>query len=240
MQGTIAWASGAAAGGTAHEHRRRLAAFDAARRHSSLVRRLRLLLPLAGVTTLVAFVGAARIAVPEGLDLSVARTTVTRNAIIMEQPKLSGFDKASREYTVTAERATQLLSTPDEVRLEAIRAEIRLAGQGSATVTAAAGDYDNGKATLKLHGGIGLVSSDGYSLAMTDADIDLKGGTLVSANPVRVVYQDSETRGDRLSVREGGGIIVLESGVRTMLMPPKRKPAAAPTAAADKEDRASR
>lgn len=236
MQGTIAWASGAAAGGNAQQHRRRLAAFGAARRHSRLVRRLRLLLPAAGLLTLAAFVAAARIVVPEGLDLSVARTTVTRNAIIMEGPKLSGFDKASREYTVTAERATQLLSAPDEVRLDAVRAEIRLAGQGSATVTAAAGDYDNGRATLKLHGGIALVSADGYALDMADADIDLKGGTLVTANPVKVVYRDSETRGDRLSVREGGAVIVLESGVRTVLMPPKR-PAAATAAAAGKGDR---
>lgn len=207
-----------------HERRR---AFQAARRHSRLVRRLRVALPLAGASILLAFVGVTQFALPGALDLSVARLSVTRNSIIMENPHLTGFDADNREYSVEADRAIQALTSPSQVRLEDITARLRVPGQGTATIEAAAGDYDNTKSTLLLHGGIAVDSSEGYALRMTDADVDLRAGTMASSNPVTVSYEDSETTGQSLSVTRGGQLIVLEGGVRTVLMPPKRQPAPA-------------
>ena len=201
---------------------RRRSAFEAARRHSRFVRRMRVLLPVAGTLAVVIFAVATQFSLPTDLDISVARLSVTRNSIIMENPHLTGFDAKNREYTVSADRAVQALSAPDEVRLEDITALVKVEGQGSANVTAETGDYDNAAGTLKLFGGIAVDSSEGYTLRLEDADIDLKSGTMSSSNPVAVTYGDSRTTGEKISVSGGGHVIVLEEGVRTTLMPPKR------------------
>ena len=198
-------------------------AFQAARRHSRTVRRLRFLLPLAGALGLAAFVLLSRLGMPGDFDVTVAGTSVTANAIIMQDPKITGFDAEDRGYSLSADRAIQALARPDEVRLEDIEAEVSVAGGGSATVKAEAGDYDRSENTLKLHGVIAVDSSEGYSLRMTDAAIDLGAGTIASPNPVTVGYADSQTTGGSLSVTGGGQVIVLQGAVRTTLMPPKRR-----------------
>lgn len=183
---------------------------------------MRVLLPGAGIFAVLGLMVAAQLSLPADLDLSAARLSVTRNAIVMENPHLTGFDARKREYSVTASRAVQALATPDEVRLEEIRAVVSMEGQGTANVTAHSGDYDNSAGTLQLFGGIAINSSEGYTLRMEDAAIDLKDGTMSSANPVAVTYGDSRTTGESISVTGGGHVIVLENGVRTTLMPPKR------------------
>jgi lipopolysaccharide export system protein LptC len=216
--------SAPSAGPLVERHRRQLA-FQVARRHSRLVRRLRVLLPVGGALIVLAMVVSTRFALPVPLDLSLAKLSVTRNSIIMDNPHLTGFDRDRREYSVRADRAVQALTNPDAVRLESISATVKVAGQGEATITAGAGDYDNSTSALRLHGGIEVDSSEGYALRMQDASVDLRGGTMSSPNPVSVRYQDSETTGRSISVTGGGRIIVLEGSVRTTLMPPKRDPA---------------
>ena len=220
---SASWQTPALPAGLADRHERQRA-FLAARRHSRLVRRLRLLLPVSGGLVILAFVVATRFALPENLDLSVARLSVPRNSIIMDSPQITGFDADKREYSVTADRAIQALTNPNAVRLEEIAATVTVDGQGTADISAESGDYDNKESTLKLHGDIAVDSSGGYSLRMNGADIDLRDGTMSSANPVTVSYQDSTTVGGSISVSGGGQVIVLGGGVRTTLMPPKSAP----------------
>jgi len=212
--------------------RGRRQAFAAARRHSRRVRLLRILLPAVGGTAVVAFFALTQLSLPGDIDLTSARLSVTRNSIIMDKPRLTGFDKDGREYSVEADRAVQALTSPNEVRLESISAKVAGAGHGTATVEAESGDYDHGKSTLVLHGDIILNSDEGYTVRMRDADIDFKAGTLTSVNPVSVGYQQSEITGKRFSVGEGGKVLIFDGGVRTVLMPPKR---ARPAAAANSE-----
>ena len=208
--------------------------FEAARRHSRLVRRLRVALPVGGALVVVAFAIAARFALPENIDLEGVSLSVTRNSIIMDNPHLTGFDADGREYSVEADRAIQALTNPERVRLEAIEANVTAPGHGTAEIAAEAGEYDNKKGTLNLQGPVAVDSSEGYALRMEAADFDLRGGTMASKSPVTIRYQDSETTGQSMSVSEGGRVIVLEGGVRTRLMPPKRDPA---PDAAEKEQR---
>lgn len=209
------------------ERHRRQRIFTAARRHSRLVRRLRLLLPVTGVGIVVGLVVVTRFGLPGDLDLAAARLSVTRNSIIMDNPQITGFDEDKREYTVSADRAIQPLLNPQKVRLEAIEARVSVSGQGTATIKAESGDYDNTTGELVLNGTIAMTSSQGYVLGMTGADIDLKAGTMSSQSPVSVGYQGSSTTGQSLSVTQGGSLIVLDGGVRTTLMTPRRPVATA-------------
>jgi lipopolysaccharide export system protein LptC len=217
------------------ERQRRQRAFLAARRHSRWVKRLRVLLPLAGALVVLVFFAVTRLALPGDLDLTVAQLSVTRNSIIMDNPHLTGFDADRREYSVSADRAVQALTDPDKVDLEKIKALVTVTGQGTTEVAAESGSYDNAESALRLHGVIAVESSQGYGLRMNDAAIDFKAGTMSSPNPVTIRYQDSETSGDSIDVSGGGQVIVLEGGVRTTLMPPKRATAAPPAAPAKQD-----
>ncbi len=203
-------------------------AFAAARRHSRRVRLLRVLLPVAGLLTVAAFVVKTHLALPGDIDLSAASLSVARNSIIMARPHLTGFDGDRREYSLLADRAIQPLNSPGQVRIEEIEAKVIAAGQGPTSIKAVAGDYDHEKSTLQLFGAIAVDSAEGYRLRMTDANVDFGASTMVSENPVSIGYADSEITGERLSVSDGGGLIVIEGNVRTVLMPPKR--ASAPAA----------
>ena len=202
-------------------------AFAAARRHSGLVRILRVLLPVAAILAVAGFFIKAHLAFPGDLDLSAASLSVTPKAIIMDRPHLNGFDKKRREYSLMADRAIQPLANPQQVRLENIQAKLAGAGQGATDITAEAGDYDHTKRTLKLLGQIMLNSADGYRLRMNGARVDFNANTMASDSPISVGYADDEITGDKLSVSDGGNVIVIEGHVRTKLMPPKRPAAAA-------------
>ena len=202
-------------------------AFRRARRHSRLVRRLRIVLPLAGAAIIAIVFVATTFSLSMNVDIAGMELSVTPNGIVMDNPHLTGFDEEGRHYSVQADRAVQALANPDQVRLEDIAATVTVEGQGTATITAAAGDYDNSESTLTLQGDVAIDSSEGYALRMEDADIDLGAGTMASANPVTISYQDSSTVGDSLSVTGGGASIVLEGNVRTDIMPPKRETAPA-------------
>ncbi len=202
--------------------------FAAVRRHSRQVRVLRVVLPLLGVGAVVGFFVIARLAFPAALNLDAARLSVTRNSIIMDHPHLTGFDSRHHEYSIVASRAIQPLNNPGQVRLEDIQAKIESA-DGTTTITAEAGDYDHNKRLIRLLGAIAADTSSGYTLHLTDADVDLAGGTLVTENPVKIGYGDSTVTGKRFSASDGGKVIVVEGDVHTLLMPPKRAPAAAAT-----------
>jgi len=206
-------------------------AFAAARRHSRRVVAMRILLPVAGVAAVAGFFVKAHFAFPGDVDLSAASLSVTRNSIIMDQPHLSGFDGDRREYSLSADRAIQPLSSPSQVRLEDIWAKVTAAGQGVTDITAEAGDYDHEKSTLQLLGPIAINSAEGYRLRMSGARVDFGAGTMISDNPVSIGYGGSEISGERLSVSGGGKLIVIEGKVRTVLMPPKREASAAEPAA---------
>lgn len=198
-------------------------AFAAARRHSRTVALLRVILPLAGLLAVAGFVVKTKLALPGDIDLAAASLSVTRNSIIMDRPHMTGFDGDEREYSLMAERAIQPLAAPGQVRLEAIEAKVTPAGQGATSITAEAGDYDHEKSTLQLLGAIAVNSADGYRLRMSGANIDFGAELMTSGSSVSIGYGDSVITGERMSVSEGGKVIVIEGHVRTVLMPPKRE-----------------
>ncbi len=207
-------------GARRREQRRR--AYGAARRHSVLVRFLRLLLPVLGIAILAGIFAMSWISKPRRVDITIAGQTVSVNGIVMDRPTLTGFDDANRRYRVSAETAIQAIASPDRIRLNDIEAEVTLPDQGTATITAGGGDYDNKASLLQLIGGIFVDSTLGYQISLKNAEIDLKAGTLNSKNPVTIRYQDSEVTGDRFTILDRGDVIVLEGRVETRIMPPKR------------------
>lgn len=205
----------------------RLKAFRAARRHSRNVRVLRLLLPAAGVLAVAGLFALTRLGLPIPVNLSSAGLNITSEAVIMEQPRLTGFDGDNREYAVSAARAIQPLATANRLNLEEIEATITVVGQGVTTIRSGSGLYDHSARTLRLEDGITVNNVGGYALSLIDADIDFGAGTMRSDKRVTVTYADSEVTAERFLATENGKHLIFDGSVRTTVLPPKRPGASA-------------
>ena len=207
---------------------RRASAFAAARRHTRYVRLLRKALPASCLAVLVSVVVLARASIPEGLDFSMARTTISNGAVVMHQPRLTGYDKENRSYRVSAETASQKLTNPDEVDLTKVVAEVRAPDRGEIIMRAGGGSLVNGEGRLLLHGGVEVESADGYSIRLDEVEVHFNEGRLASDSPVAITYTEGHTSAESLTVTDNGKLVVLEGRVKTTF----RAPAAAVPAAA--------
>src|ERR1043166_399129 len=92
-----------------------------ARRHSLLVRLLRVGLPLAvivGLTALVLVNYFKPMQIFEKLPGLSGNLGIQGSKITMQLPKIAGFTRDSRAYELTAENAIQDIASPDMIELQ--------------------------------------------------------------------------------------------------------------------------
>ena len=129
------------------------AIFMRAKRHSRLVRLLRLLVPvgtavvLAGIT-LMSWLDPMRILAR--LPTAQGQLVISGTKITMEAPKLAGFTKDGRGYELNARAAAQDITKPDIVELHDIRAKIEAQDRTPINLTAVDGLFDRKSGILKL------------------------------------------------------------------------------------------
>jgi lipopolysaccharide export system protein LptC len=192
-------------------------AFRAARRHSRLVRFLRIALPLAVVfitigMSLLTWFNPLRVLA--ALPVNVNDLVVSGSKITMEQPRVNGFTKDQRAYEFTAEAAAQDLTKPDIVELRNINAKIEMEDKSTINMKAATGIYDTKRETLKLEGNI-LLTSTGK---LTEAVVDVRKGNVVSDRPVELEMLQGILNANQLEVVDSGTLIRFHGGVSMVLM----------------------
>jgi lipopolysaccharide export system protein LptC len=195
-------------------------AFREARRHSRMVRILRVALPAAvvvalGIVTLVTYLNPLRMLAK--LPVDVGNLVVSGTKITMEQPRLSGFTRDGRAYEVTAIAAAQDVTKPDIVELHDIHAKVAMQDNGVLQLSAATGIYDTKGETLKLAKDILLTSSSGYECRMSEATVDTRGGNVVSEHPVQVKMLQGTLDANRLDVIDNGDLVRFGGGVNMVL-----------------------
>ena len=203
-------------------------AFRSARRHSRLVRVLR----IAVLTAVILTVATAMLwnwlnpirmiaKLPEGLpDIVVSGSTIT-----MEQPRMSGFTRDARSYELTATSATQNISRPDLVEMRDIRARIQMKEKTTADMTANDGTYNSKSEILTLGKNVVLTSSSGYKIWLNDAVIDIRTSNVVTEKPVEVQMLQGTLNAQRLEVKESGDLLWFDGGVKMKLNLGNAKPA---------------
>jgi lipopolysaccharide export system protein LptC len=202
-----------------------------ARRHSGLVRWLKIILPALAGAGIVAFLVTIKTMTSDIADLfTLASIAVDSKNLIMEKPHLSGFKGTEHSYEVHAERAVQDLTNPKVVRLEMIDAEFGLTSEVRVSLDATAGVFDGDKETLELSKGITVSSTDGYAAKLDMANVDLRGGTLVSEGTIEISSVDGLIRSRALSISDHGKKIAFTGGVSLTFVPP---PPPAPQAAGE-------
>jgi lipopolysaccharide export system protein LptC len=196
-------------------------AFRAARRHSRLVRVLRIAVPTVVVLVAVAVFLATYfnpLRMLAKLPINIGDLVVSGTKITMEKPHLSGFTRDSRAYELSADAAAQDLTKPDIVELRNIHAKIEMQDKSTLQMTAVTGIYNNKGETLKLDRNIELSSSTGYAGHLSEAMIDIRKGYVVSNKPVQVKLLQGTLDANRLEIIDSGNLVRFDGGVDMTLM----------------------
>lgn len=201
--------------------RRRPDAFAAADRHSARVRWLRRALIAAGA---LAALGVAAIAwldpfraLPE--KVSLQQLGISGSRVTMELPKLAGFRRDGKPYSVTARTAVQDVKRANLIELTDLDANIGLNEHGAAHIVSAAGLYDSAKETMELRKDVLVKTESGYEVRLNSATINFPAGTMVSNEPVTALVRNSTIKSDSMRMSDGGKTLVFEGKVRTSVLP---------------------
>lgn len=209
----------AGGGDLAHLPPERIAAFEAARRHSRRVRFLRRAIPLSCVLTLAlmtvwAFVDPFR-KLPQGLTIGPVSLSGTK--VTMEQPKLSGFKKDGKRYQVVATAMTQDIRKPNVFELNEIEAQLEAEAERFSSMKAKSGQFDSTTELLLLREGVTVRTDAGHVIVTEMADVEFKTGNIMARQPVRVESASGTIEADSAEVKENGKHVVFEGRVRTVI-----------------------
>jgi len=193
-------------------------AFQAARRHSVLVRLLRRLIPVGAV---VAVVGLVIVPFFNPLrnvgNVSLGGISLSGGKVVMEAPKLAGYRKDDSPYEVTAESALQDVRNPTQIELVKMAARVLMKSDGWININAQSGHFDQQKERLKLVDDVKIRTDTGYDIRMRTADVDFKGGTVNSREPVKVNLGTTTVDADTLDVKDNGALITFEGRVHVLI-----------------------
>ncbi|MDR6953992.1 lipopolysaccharide export system protein LptC [Ancylobacter sp. 3268] len=211
--------------------------FRDAASHSRWVRLFRRGMPLLVLLCVVIIGGVAWLdpfRLPVNLPVELGRASLSGSRIKMEFPKLNGFTEDNRGYNLTAESASQDLTTPNRIDLDMINARIELAEQGWAKLTARVGSYDTKTQDIHLGEGVTFATNAGYAGKLQDAAISMRDGRLVSEHPVELTSTDARLTADRMEVTQKDARALFTGNVTLVFKLPQEKAEAqpAPTAVA--------
>jgi lipopolysaccharide export system protein LptC len=205
------------------------ARYARAKRHSRRVRQLRFAVPVMVAAALLTIVGVSlfnpfRILATLPIDLS--KLAVSGTKITMDSPHLAGFTPDQRPYELWAKSAVQDVTNPNNVELNELRAKVQMEDKTGITMDARSGLFDTKSQLLNLKDQIFLQSSTGYEARLTQAAVDMAGGTVSSDQPVAVKLLNGTLDAQRLRITENGALVRFEGGV-SMILIPENSPAKA-------------
>lgn len=210
---------GAGSGGFLAPPRDNRRAFRAAMRHSRLVRILRLGIPLSILIGAIAFTAYRWIdpmQVLAKVPVSTDGMAISGSKLIMRQPRMTGYTKDDRPYTLTARSAAKDLATPDLLEMEDIHTSIVMQDGRKVEVSAREGFYDSKADTIRLNQDV-VVSSADYQVLLREALVNVKAGSVVSEQPVTVKMLQGTLTANRIEVGESGAVVRFERGVTLIL-----------------------
>jgi lipopolysaccharide export system protein LptC len=198
--------------------RDRGAAFAEAARHSARVRRIRIII-ISGCALAAAGLVARAFFDPFSSlpgNISLASATFNGTRVTMERPKLTGYRQDGRPYDVRATDGVQDIRAPNIIELNQLEAKFETASHALVRVVARRGVYDSGKDFIHMTDDVHVTSDSGYEIRMKVADVDFKGGRIVSNEPVSVVMASGVINANTLDAVDNGEHILFDGNVRTL------------------------
>jgi lipopolysaccharide export system protein LptC len=183
-------------------------AYRRALRHSRLVRFLRVALIGVVIIALSAVVADNYLPVA-GLRLpgEIGKLVIKGSTLIMQSPRLTGFTSDLRPYEFTADSAQQIITRPEIVDLQQLKAKIQMADKSTVHLRADSGVYNMKTEFLTLDDNIYLVSTTGYEARLKHAVVDMSKGNVVSDTPVWVKLHDGDLNAKGLKITDNGNVL---------------------------------
>jgi lipopolysaccharide export system protein LptC len=205
--------------------------YRSAAKNTRRVRWLRRIVPSAAIGIVLAVVLWAwldPLRLLRELPLEFARMAITGTTLKIDAPKLSGFTRDGRSYSISAVTAAQDLTNPSVVALAGIDARFALADGGSTTLRATKGTLDAKADELRLLEGIDILSTTGFGGRLAEAIVDMRKGHVLAPNPLELRYRDGWLRANRMEIFDNGARVLFDGGVTASfrLTPPPAAPTA--------------
>ncbi len=194
--------------------------FSRARRHSTLVKVLKFILPVSAVALVIFFTASSLLSYVPVSDVSVEKVGLNDGKLVMDKPKLSGFDKKNRPYDVKAATAIQDLKKPGIIELKTIAANLPMDASSFAQVNADNGTYDSTSEKMVLRDNVTIKGARGMNISMQEAHIDMKSGSMVSEKPVTVVSGETDISANSIKVEDNGKRIIFKNNVKMIIKRP--------------------
>lgn len=200
-------------------------AFRRARRHSRAVRTLKVLLPGLAILIAVGFTIYSYLLTPGGMAVDIIGSSYSDGKLTMANPRLEGFTKENRPYSLKAARAVQDVTNTDIVQLNDITAKLPVSDDNWANVSAAKGIYNKKEDTLDVPSAMTVTTTDGLVAKLNSAFVNIATGDLKTSDPVDITLKGSHITANTMAVQDRGKVLVFDQKVRMTMMPEKKKAA---------------
>lgn len=202
-------------------------------RHTILVRILRVILP-ATALFLVGAVIASMVLDPRvqiAVQLDAEGVGVSGSRIVMQRPRVTGYGEAAdkeknRGYEVTAARAEQDMSKPNEIDLFELEGRMGLRTDGWAEIVAQAGHMNNTTQILDLYNQIEIKTDLGERARFTQGKIDFVKGEITSNEPVAIKFTQADLFANNMHLFGKGEQVIFTGRVGMVLKPDTAQPVA--------------
>jgi lipopolysaccharide export system protein LptC len=198
--------------------RDRTRSFRAARRHSMMVRLMKLALPLAalGVGALYIIPAGFAVKTKDG-ELAIEKINITSGGLKMVNPRFKGVHEKHGVYDVRADSALQHVSDPDLMTLDKINAEL-VSQQGQKTIlTAPSGIFHRKKEEFTFDNGVTIGGEAGISGKLKTATSFMKENRLISNDPVTLGYHGHRIDADSVEFFTAESRAIFTGNVRVHL-----------------------
>jgi LPS export ABC transporter protein LptC/lipopolysaccharide transport protein LptA len=208
----------------------RARAFRRARRHSLLVKILRVVLPVgaAGFTAYYALtlgvswqMGAGR--------LKVGEVQLTPDDLTMKNATYYGLTKDGGRYEVRAKKAIVEFNKEAPIKLIDIDGDLLQANDVTTKLKAKHGLLDNAKSELELYDGIEIDASNGMKARMSRAMVYSKEHRIVSKHPVDLSMPTGRVQGATMTMRSDTREATFVGDVKAHLVSTEQPGQAAPS-----------
>lgn len=189
--------------------------------HDRLVRALARWLP--GLVGVIAAVMLLSPLAPRGeisFLLDRSKVAMTSDRIRVSDAMYRGEDSEGRPFTVTAGSAVQSRANEPLVRMERLVARILMA-DGPAELSAASGEYNFDTEKVAVNGPVQFTAADGYRMATSNVEIDLKARRAVGSGGVSGAIPAGTFSAERIFADFGERVVTLDGNARLHMAPGK-------------------
>lgn len=194
--------------------------FRQAKRHSVLVKALRVVCPIAAVLSVGLYFTNKRIVLDVGAGKFTGQIpTISGDNLKMENPRYEGFTTEGAKFNVAAKTGYQDFRNPARIKLITIEAHLTQLNDEWAHLASDEGMYDTKGDSLDLSGNIKVTSSNGLTVHMKTANVGTKTQIVTTKDPVIVEMGNGTTvESDGMVLNAKTKEVTFEGNVRSHLV----------------------